>query len=179
MSIDPWKAGTIILAIISVGGAGLFIGKNIGNREERPIAREVAPPVLDQTNSVSSNPAAIVQPSVATSPIAGSKPVSTPTLVPEISYNSNRLSSVTEPNTPNFPKGNSLHGIYVSQKNPTYYMDLKSDGTFFSKEMITTHGKYEIEGNVITLKFELGLASRGRIEGNVLIDPDGDRWVKK
>jgi hypothetical protein len=76
-------------------------------------------------------------------------------------------------------KSTSLSGTYVSEKNDKYFLELKSDGTFFLKEQLTTYGKYEIEGNIITLKLEIGFASRGRIEGNVLIDKDGTRWIKR
>lgn len=75
---------------------------------------------------------------------------------------------------------NQLTGTYISEKNDKHYIELKADGIFFVQESTgTRHGNYEIEGNVITLKFKDGVAARGKIEGKVLIDPDGDKWIRK
>lgn len=70
-------------------------------------------------------------------------------------------------------------GTYVSEKNSKYYMELKADGTFFVKDPSGQgHGEYAVKGSTITLKMRMRQA-RGTIEGNVLIDPDGDRWIKQ
>ena len=82
--------------------------------------------------------------------------------------------------TANSACGNSAAGKYVSEKNPKNYLELKSDGTFFLQEgSLGVTGKYEIEGSQITFKMDMGLASRGNIEGKTLIDKDGDRWTKQ
>jgi len=75
-------------------------------------------------------------------------------------------------------------GKYASEKNPNDFVELRSDGTFFAKE---THmgkasqktGKYRVEGKTITLELGTGDAARGTIDGNTLIDPDGDKWIRK
>jgi len=74
----------------------------------------------------------------------------------------------------------SVAGKYVSEKNARNYLELKSDGTFYLHEGFTDFaGKYEVEGSQITLKTEMGFASRGTIEGKTLIDKDGVRWTKQ
>ena len=40
-------------------------------------------------------------------------------------------------------------------------------------------GKFEVEGDQITLKTDRGFSSRGKIQGKTLIDKDGDRWTKQ
>jgi len=74
----------------------------------------------------------------------------------------------------------SAAGKYVSEKNDKNYLELKADGTFFLQVRSRGRaGKYEIDGDQITLKTDMGSASRGKIDGNTMIDPDGDRWTKK
>jgi lysozyme len=74
-------------------------------------------------------------------------------------------------------------GKYVSQANPEDYLELRTDGTFYlQEEGITLDGKYRVDGDDITLSVSiLGIstASKGRLEGDVIIDQDGERWVKK
>ena len=71
-------------------------------------------------------------------------------------------------------------GKYISEKNPKDYLELKSDGTFYIQEGgMGVTGKYEIEGDQITLKMDMGFASRGRIQGKTIIDKDGDRWTEQ
>jgi len=73
-----------------------------------------------------------------------------------------------------------VSGKYVNEKNPKDYLELKSDGTFFSQEgPMGIAGKYEVEGDQITLKTDMGFASRGKIQGKTIIDKDGDRWTKQ
>jgi len=75
---------------------------------------------------------------------------------------------------------NQVAGTYISEKNDQDYTELKADGTFFVKEgRVSIYGKYEIEGNVLTLKLEGGRAPRGTIEKNYLIDDEGVKWIKK
>jgi len=74
----------------------------------------------------------------------------------------------------------SVAGKYVSEKNDNNYMVLKADRSFFIQERSQQmHGEYDIDGNIIILKMGRGRDAKVRIEGNVLIDPDGDRWIKK
>lgn len=44
----------------------------------------------------------------------------------------------------------------------------------------TVNGTYEISDTKITLKPSDGLSSKtGKIQGDVITDPDGERWVKE
>src|SRR6266436_3381452 len=79
-----------------------------------------------------------------------------------------------------FACSSGMSGKYVSEKNPKNYVELKSDGTYFLQEgSMGVTGKYEVEGGQITLKTDMGFASRGNIEGKTIIDKDGDRWTKQ
>lgn len=73
-------------------------------------------------------------------------------------------------------------GKYVSEENPNDYLELRRDGSFFlQEEGVTLEGKYRVDGDEITLSMSfLGLSvpTKGRIVGNVIIDKDGEKWVK-
>jgi LemA protein len=72
-----------------------------------------------------------------------------------------------------------ISGKYVSEKNPKDYIELDPDGSFFIQEgKVGVTGKYEVKGTRITLKTDQGFASRATLEGNSLIDKDGERWIK-
>ena len=72
-----------------------------------------------------------------------------------------------------------LEGKYISEENSNYYLELYEDGTFFSQENSGMSGTWEQKqkGEII-LSTPLQ-ASKAKIEGNALIDKDGDRWVKQ
>lgn len=75
----------------------------------------------------------------------------------------------------------SVCGIYVNQENPSDFLELKADGTFYNEEGgIGFSGTWEIEGDTITLSLEgLPFATRVTVQGNTIIDPDGEVWVKQ
>ena len=74
----------------------------------------------------------------------------------------------------------SISGTYVNEANSGEYLELKSDRSFYSRESgIGVAGKYEVDGDVITLKLESGRAARVRIKGNILIDEDGKNWIRR
>ncbi len=75
----------------------------------------------------------------------------------------------------------SIVGKYFNEKHPNQYIELKPDLTFQMVEEDGTGatGTYEIEGDVILLKLQIGIVGRSKLQGNTLIDPDGDRWTKK
>lgn len=76
-------------------------------------------------------------------------------------------------------KAGGVAGKYVSEKNAGNFIELRSDGTFFSQDGdMIIQGKYAIEGSRITFTTDTGFASRGRIEAGV-IDRDEDRWKKQ
>jgi hypothetical protein len=71
---------------------------------------------------------------------------------------------------------------YYNSFNDAYYMELNDDLTFYVKDMSNTEvtGKYEISGSTLTFKPDGGLPTRrGKIDGNTITDPDGDKWVKR
>ena len=72
-----------------------------------------------------------------------------------------------------------IEGKYVLTKDPEYYLELNSDGTFFSHEKWgSVSGTYEVKGDTIRLIRPNGIAAEGKIEGDTIIDPDGDVWKK-
>lgn len=76
-------------------------------------------------------------------------------------------------------RSESIFGTYLNEDTPGEYLELKSDGTFFLRESrISYWGRYEIKNDVLTIKLESGLAARGKIVGNMIIDDDDEVWVK-
>ena len=73
-----------------------------------------------------------------------------------------------------------IEGKYVSTKYPSDYMELNSDGTFFVYQEIrgSFSGTYEVKDDKIRLVLPNGRADEGKIEGNNIIDSDGDVWKK-
>lgn len=86
-----------------------------------------------------------------------------------------------QPQTPETtPPPSSVVGTYVSEEDSQCYIELQADGTFFvTAPSGQEHGEYKVAGTMIFLKMSNGQAPRGTIEGNVLRDPDGDRWIKQ
>jgi len=74
----------------------------------------------------------------------------------------------------------SISGTYMNRDNPDEYLELRADGTFYLKEIEAGFvGEWDIKGDVLTLSFPLGLAARGRVEGDTVVDEEGKTWVKK
>ena len=79
----------------------------------------------------------------------------------------------------------SILGKYKDTKNSKGYLELKSDGTFFLSEVgypsgraLQRVGKYEVEGNQITIKLEMGIAARGVVEKDKISFEDGSVYVR-
>ena len=71
-------------------------------------------------------------------------------------------------------------GTYINQKNATYYLELRSDRTFFLNDFAGKfNGKYRIEGHTITIEVAGQDVSRVTLDGSTLTDKDGDKWVRK
>lgn len=70
---------------------------------------------------------------------------------------------------------------YYNEHNNSYYMELKDDGTFYVKDMyVDVSGRYQISGSTITLTPGAGLPpKKGKMDGNTITDPDGEKWVKQ
>ena len=84
-------------------------------------------------------------------------------------------------------KGNKeVSGKYYKEGSQDEYIELRSDGTFVTMEKsrysgpIGLHGRYTVNGNELVLEMQtLGLAIRGRLEGETIIDPEGERWSRR
>jgi len=65
--------------------------------------------------------------------------------------------------------------------NKDYYLELGDDGSFLLNDLnMNVSGTYEISGNTITLKPGQGLSTKkGKIDGNTITDPEGQKWVKQ
>jgi uncharacterized caspase-like protein len=84
------------------------------------------------------------------------------------------------------PTGNSLsvYGKYLNAKNTVSYLEIKADGSFFLSEVFSERvfqstGKYEIDGKQITLKLEMGLATRGTVERDKISFEDGSVYFRE
>ena len=73
-----------------------------------------------------------------------------------------------------------IEGKYVNTKHPEDYMELNSDGTFFVYQEIrgSFSGTYEVKDDKIRLILPNGRVEVGKIEGNTIIDPEGEVWKK-
>ena len=68
-------------------------------------------------------------------------------------------------------------GKYVHGKTGTHYIELRADGECFLFEGdVGITGSYEIKGDEITI-LGGGSTSHGTIQGNAIIDAEGDAWV--
>lgn len=73
----------------------------------------------------------------------------------------------------------SAPGKYINKNKTGEYLELKPDGTFYIQEKGRGFvGKYEVSGDEITLVVSNGMAAKGKLRGNTLIDDEGQRWVK-
>lgn len=74
-------------------------------------------------------------------------------------------------------------GKYFETKGSGSYLELKSDGTFFlsqafSGRVFQNVGSYQLEGQQITLKLDMGMAARGMIEKDKISFEDGSVYVR-
>ncbi len=75
-------------------------------------------------------------------------------------------------------------GTYINQDNPSDYLELKPDGTFYSYEGgIGFNGEWEVKGNELRLSW-MGFVVTGEIKGNMITFPTtlfggSEVWVKK
>jgi hypothetical protein len=73
-----------------------------------------------------------------------------------------------------------LPGKYESEAGATDYLELNADGSFYQEEGGTGYsGQWKANGDEIILTLPSGVASKGRVEGDTLIDRDGVRWAKQ
>lgn len=73
----------------------------------------------------------------------------------------------------------SVSEKFITKENSLSYLELKPDGSFYVLKDLAYAGKYTIAGETITFAHPTGLSVKGTISGNILIDPEGDKWVKE
>lgn len=86
------------------------------------------------------------------------------------------LSSVDRPSA-------HISGRFLNTKNRASYLELKSDGNFFSSQVFAgrtfqSAGKYEIIDKQITMRLEMGQAARGVLENDQIIFEDGSIYTR-
>src|SRR5438128_12446264 len=67
---------------------------------------------------------------------------------------------------------------YIHKKSRSHFLELKPDGNYFlfeGSEGVT--GVYEVNGTEITI-FGGDSTSRGKIQDGVIIDSEGERWIR-
>jgi hypothetical protein len=78
----------------------------------------------------------------------------------------------------NPPEAKPHLGKYVHQRTGIHFIELRRDGEcLVSEGPANITGRYEINGAAITI-FGAGSTSRGQIRDNVIIDAEGDKWVR-
>ena len=71
-------------------------------------------------------------------------------------------------------------GTYTNENNGKEFLELKSNGSFYLRESGTgIFGEYEVEGNQITLKTDMGFAYRGIFAGDTLVNEKGHYWTRR
>ena len=71
-----------------------------------------------------------------------------------------------------------IPGKYMHKKVRSHYIELKPDGNYFLFEgSARVTGIYEVNGTEITI-FGADSTSRGKIRRGVIIDAEGDKWVR-
>jgi len=71
-------------------------------------------------------------------------------------------------------------GIYVSQDDPGKYLELKRDGSFYLGTMREgLSGRYEVDGQLISLRFEGGRTLRGRLERDTFVEYGGSTYARR
>jgi hypothetical protein len=71
-----------------------------------------------------------------------------------------------------------IPGKYIHVKTGSHYLELKPDGNYFLFEGTAgVTGAYEVNGAEITI-FGADSTSRGKIQDGVIVDSEGDRWIR-
>ena len=71
----------------------------------------------------------------------------------------------------------SVEGRYISEVNPGAYLELKDGGQFVVNQERAFSGEYTVNGDTVKLIYGFGSFELVR-DGNILIDGDGERWIK-
>lgn len=74
----------------------------------------------------------------------------------------------------------AIAGTYVNEENSGAYIELRANGTFFMQTRVGVGwtGRYELDGDKVTIAIPSGVAEQGTLDGSVITDNQGRRWVK-
>ncbi|MHB1325509.1 MAG: hypothetical protein ACYC0L_04795 [Thermoleophilia bacterium] len=80
-----------------------------------------------------------------------------------------------------FSSKGSVAGVYISQKNPSHYRELKDDGTAreHSSSGTDTYVTYSVQGDVITFLTSYGSGYTSKKQGQNIVDSDGEIFIKR
>ena len=74
--------------------------------------------------------------------------------------------------------GAGIAGTYVNQDGSGDYLELRNDGTYYlEEEGLKITGDWEAEGNELSLSW-MGFWVTCTIDGNDIVDGEGEVWVK-
>ena len=74
----------------------------------------------------------------------------------------------------------SVVGFYVNETKPQNTTELRADGTFLVTERSESFaGKYRLKGKTLILELPNGQIVSGSLEGNVMIDADGEKLIRR
>src|SRR5215813_7401975 len=68
-------------------------------------------------------------------------------------------------------------GKYIHKKNRSHYIELKPDGTYLLYEGSVVTGTFEVNESDIQI-IGAESTSRGKIKDGVIIDSEGEKWVR-
>jgi len=84
---------------------------------------------------------------------------------------------------------NAVSGVYLNRSDDAQFLTLRPDATFFLRQkksppskanpFVEFSGKYELNGETVTLILSDGGMAQGQLQGNVFTDSQGSAWVKK
>jgi len=86
----------------------------------------------------------------------------------------------SQPVQPTPPSDRSVLGKYVRKDKNSDYVELNADGMFFLQQGGKGYrGNYNVQADIITVQVSNAPASRLRISGNTIVEPDGTVWEKQ
>ena len=84
---------------------------------------------------------------------------------------------------------NAVSGTYYSRRDNTKFLTLRPDSTFVLKQrkdppdmdnpFVEFTGRYQLNGEALTLMLTDGGTAEGKLKGLVFTDGQGEEWVKK
>jgi len=72
----------------------------------------------------------------------------------------------------------TIEGKYYSEVDPSAYLELRTGGSYVVNQEQSFSGEYTVDDDTIKLIYTFGSFVL-IIDGDILIDADGDRWIKE